>query len=247
MKTKKVLAMLSAITMIFSATVAYFPKFANEKAVIAKAEEMEEWESPPSDATEKAEKSTEFIEDITVISEPIAILANSEVTDNGWQYYPEGDGIIIRGYSGTETNLVVPESIAGKTVTAIADSAFANNKNLTSVDLGSVQKLGYKVFEGCTGLKEMTISKTVTETGNEYRGGCLEGSSIETVTFEEGIANIPAQICRNTSSVKTVIMPEKEDTLDGYVIGTAAFEGTSLASVTIPESVTDIQGSAFRD
>ena len=125
---------------------------------------------------------------------------------------------------------------------------FKDCASLKEIDLANVNKIGYKVFEGCTGLKEITIPKTVTEIESSYGSyGCLEGSSIETVTFEEGIANIPAYICMKASSVKTVIMPEKEDTLDGYVIGNSAFKGTSLQSVTIPKSVTSVNSNSFQN
>ena len=65
--------------------------------------------------------------------------------------------------------------------------------------------------------------------------------------FEEGITRIPNYVCYGASSVKNVILPEKEDTLDGYVIGNGAFRGTSLSSITIPESATAINSNAFMD
>lgn len=62
--------------MIFSSTAEYFAKFVRVKSVNAKAEESEAWEDSSSDASNYSEETTGLVEDITVISEPIAILAN---------------------------------------------------------------------------------------------------------------------------------------------------------------------------
>ncbi|MBQ8959896.1 MAG: leucine-rich repeat protein [Ruminococcus sp.] len=227
MKVKKLLAVLSSITMAFTVSAGYFPAVIPRAHVItASAEEIS---APDLSA---------------LFSEPIT---EDQTSDDGWVYTSSDQGITIKGYSGSETALVIPDEIDGTAVVAIANSAFANNKTITSVDLGSVTTIGYKVFEGCTKLTELTIPKSVKSTGKDGWYGCLEGSSVETVTFEEGIANIPSFVCWKASSVKNVILPEKEDTLDGYTIGQSAFQGTSLSSVTLPESLTAINSYAFAD
>ena len=133
-------------------------------------------------------------------------------------------------------------------VTEIGYKAFSENKRLASVTLGeSLKKVGTKLFEDCTSLKEITIPKTLTEVESHSYYGALEGSSIETVTFEEGIANIPAGICYNASKVKTVVIPEKADNLDGYKIGEKAFSGTALTEITLPDSITEIDYGAFAE
>ncbi|SEK37311.1 Leucine rich repeat-containing protein, partial [Ruminococcus sp. YRD2003] len=90
------------------------------------------------------------------------------------------------------------------------------------------------------------IPKSVKSTGNQF-DGCLQGSSIEKVVFEEGIENIPENICFNASNVKEVILPEKEDIIDGYRIGDRAFRNTAITSIDLPKSLTQIGASAFRD
>ena len=228
MNVKKFLAMLSAITLTFSATAGYFPAFTSGSNVIrASAEDI----SPPSITLELPN---------TAVAKASA--EDAETSADGWEYYEEDGGITISGYSGTATELVIPDTIDGKAVTAISDSAFADNKRLVSIQLGNVKSLGWNFISGCVGITEITIPKTVTEAWY-----ALEGSSVETVTFEEGIANIPAGVCYGASNVKNVTMPEKEDTLDGYVIGDRAFSGTSLATITIPDSVTEIQDNVFTD
>ena len=230
MNVKKLLAMLSAITLTFSATAGYFPAFSSGNHFIrASAEDI----SPPS---------IEITANLPSAAVAKASAEDAETSSDGWEYYEEDGGITISGYSGTATELVIPDEIDGQPVIAIADEAFSGNRRLVSLKLGNVARLGYKFLEGCIGITEITIPKTVTDSWY-----ALEGSSIESVTFEEGIANIPAYICGAASSVKNVTLPEKEDTLDGYVIGEDAFYGTSITSITIPDSVTEIRDHAFAD
>ena len=164
----------------------------------------------------------------------------SKTTADGWEYYEEDNYITICGYSGTATELMIPDEINGQSVVAIADEAFSGNRRIVSLKLGNVTRLGYKFLEGCVGITEITIPQTVTDAWY-----ALEGSSVETVVFEEGIKNIPDLVCYNAANLKNVIIPEKEDNLDGYVIGDSAFWGTSLETIKIPDSVTRIGNNCF--
>ncbi|MBR6599477.1 MAG: leucine-rich repeat domain-containing protein, partial [Oscillospiraceae bacterium] len=225
MKIKKIIAILSAVTLTFSSVVDGFSAFVLRDYIIhAKAEEVSQSIIFPQ------------LADIGLVN---ASYEEFEKTDDGWEYYIEDDDIIICGYSGMSQELIVPDEINGQMVIAIANEAFTDNQHIKSIELGRVQRIGYSAFKNCINLTEITIPKTVTQTG-EYWNGCLEGSSIETVKFEEGIEKIPAYACKNASSVKNIILPEKEDVIDGYVIEDSAFLGTSISSITIPESVTDI-------
>ena len=133
----------------------------------------------------------------------------------------------------------------GAKVNHIFYQAFKDCISLSAIDLGNVEILDYQMFYGCSNLKSITIPKTVKEASQNSSYGCLEGSSIETVVFEEGISIIPAYICKNASSVTSVVLPEKADTVDGYEIGQSAFLGTSISSVTLPNSLTKIRPYAF--
>ncbi|SFX82949.1 leucine-rich repeat protein [Ruminococcus sp. XPD3002] len=227
MKIKKLLATISVVSLTLSATIGYFPSFSDNNIPRINAKSI----------------SPSFIE--TKIPSINFVKTNSEgaeITADGWEYYEEDDEIVICGYSGTASKLVIPDEIEGKNIKAIADYAFSENRKITSIELSNVSKLGYGFLTGCVGIKEITIPKTVTEAWN-----ALEDSNVETVTFEEDIANIPDYICCNASSVKSVIIPEKEDTLDGYVIGDGAFSGTSITEITIPDSITEIRNRAFEN
>ena len=132
-------------------------------------------------------------------------------------------------------------------VTNVGNCAFKNDVSLTSVSLGGAKKLGYNLFEGCDSLTSLTIPGTVTEVnGNYWENSPLAGSSITSVVVEEGIASIPAYLCAHASALTSVTLPEKEDTLDGYVMGEYAFYNCPfLNKVNIPQSITSINRYAF--
>jgi len=87
------------------------------------------------------------------------------------------------GYKSLKDAVTIPSTIKydGVTykVTEIADSAFSDNKNITSVVIGKyVTKIGTKAFYNCTGLKKVTIGTGVKEIGASAFQKCTKLSSI---------------------------------------------------------------------
>ena len=71
---------------------------------------------------------------------------------------------MIRGYQGTEADIVIPAQINGLPVTRIAESAFKENALLRSVVIpDSVVDLGAKAFYNCKNLQKVVLSRNVTE------------------------------------------------------------------------------------
>ena len=255
MKVKKILAGLSALIMMFSATIGYFPELhrethflkasAEEDVSQLSVDESTETEMPEETPVSEAQENTEMFSEI--LTGPImpVIATDSEPTEDGWQYTVYNDTVTITGYSGNLTELTIPGEIDGKPVTKIDSYAFADNTTITSVNLNGIQEMGYRIFNGCTSLKSITIPKTLTKIDSYSSSGPLAGSGITSVTFEKGIENIPAYICAGATYLTNVTLPEKEDTIDGYAIRSCAFSGTAISSVTLPDSLTDIGYSAF--
>ena len=63
----------------------------------------------------------------------------------------QGDETVkITDYTGTATELVIPDTIAGKKVTSIGDTAFMDCSSLTSIEIpASVTSFGSYAFAGC--------------------------------------------------------------------------------------------------
>ncbi|MGO8696525.1 MAG: leucine-rich repeat protein [Limisphaerales bacterium] len=88
--------------------------------------------------------------------------------------YTIANGMIrINGYIGSGGAVTIPSEIVGLPVTSIADLAFENATNLTSVTMGnSLTSIGENAFDGCSSLTTVTIAGSVTNFGdyNTYWG-----------------------------------------------------------------------------
>ncbi|MCQ2449039.1 MAG: leucine-rich repeat domain-containing protein, partial [Clostridia bacterium] len=122
-----------------------------------------------------------------------------------------------------------------------------------SVTIGnSVTTIGYRAFDGCTGLTSITIPNSVTTIGDGAFSDCwgLTGVYITDVaawyniSFGDYDANplyYAHNLYLNGKLVTDLVIPQGVTTIGG-----SAFSGcTGLTSITIPNSVTTIGGYAF--
>ena len=107
----------------------------------------------------------------------------------------------------------------------------------------TLTEIGNRVFEGCDSLKSITIPKSLELCPGALSvwGPAFEGSSIETVTFEEGTEKIHNALFANCGSLKTVNIPDTVKTIGQY----AFIYCENLESVNIPEGVTTLETSCF--
>ena len=112
-------------------------------------------------------------------------------------------------------------------VTAIADNAFKNNKNLTSVKIGSnVVSIGKNAFYGCKKLQKVTIGNGVTTIGASAFSGC---SKLKTVTIGKDVTTIGDKAFYKCTSLTKITIPANVSK-----IGKQAFYGcTKLKTVII--------------
>ena len=77
------------------------------------------------------------------------------------------NGIIITGYNGNDSTVVIPEKIDGKTVTAIASGAFVDRAMSTLVMSRRILKVADGAFVGCTKLETIYFPDGIYEMNNE--------------------------------------------------------------------------------
>lgn len=117
--------------------------------------------------------------------------ANAE-TSGEYEYSVLADGsVMITGYNGSESELVVPETIDSKKVTIIGDRAFRENTNIVNVTLPfGVVEIGKSTFWDCKNMHSITIPSSVNrmnysalgemmgeEDGTYIRGFVINGYS----------------------------------------------------------------------
>ena len=196
-------------------------------------EEAVEEEAVQESFSDDISESIEFGEDENIsenfeqpneIEDKFEAAATADLMVGNYKCAINGNKITIIKYSGTDENIVVPNSLGGYEVTAIGNYAFANCTNLKTITLPEgLKTIGYNFISG-TSVTNLTIPKTVTEIGYDRWMGCGAtngAASLKSVVFEEGIERIPDYICRNSG------------------------ENSVLSEVRIPESVNEIGSEAF--
>ena len=89
-----------------------------------------------------------------------------------------GGALKITAYKGSESTVYIPRQIGGKTVTAIADNAFAGNKALEEVHItSSILEVAPKAFANCQNLKTVTVYDNL----NNISDASFTGCKVETV------------------------------------------------------------------
>lgn len=197
-------------------------------------------------------------------------------TDIVLSYRQTEDGIQIDGCSqGTEGELVIPETIDGKSVTCISNWAFYDCHNLTGIKLPStVTKIGYNAFAGCRALTEMDLPDEIMDISEGAFYGC---SGLENVFIEsenelyctiDGVLfdKLGMKLLKYPQGKKETVykIPEEVRTIDDDAfsycsnltdvklpmklkkIGEASFACcSSLTALDFPISLTDIGIGAF--
>ena len=129
----------------------------------------------------------------------------------------DGKNIVSIGNSAFKKATGITEIIIPDSVKEIEYSAFKNCTSLSKVDLGSIESIGFDVFKGCTALKNITIPKTL-------KNGPLSPvftncSNLTNIIFENGLTVIPKNLCASTG----------------------------ITEIIIPDSVKEIEYSAFKN
>lgn len=178
-----------------------------------------------------------------------------------WKYWRLPDGTVeITDYTGSETELIVPGELGGRTVTRIGDLAFSMCKSLKSITLpDSVTSIGFCAFSHCESLKSITLPDSLTTIGNLAFDSCEKLTGVmlpDSLTF---IGELAFFGCKKLTGI---IIPDSLTFIGDYAfsgcesltsielpdsllsIGAGAFSNTGLTSITIPASVTFI-GEGF--
>ena len=135
--------------------------------------------------------------------------------------------------------VVVPATIVGKPVTAIANSAFQACTGLTGVTIPvGVTSIGTSAFLGCSGLTSMTIPYGVTSLGTYTFYNC---TALQSVSLPSSLISVGIYAFYNCIALESVSLPMGVTTISAQ----AFYRCKGMTSVTIPSSVTTIGDGAF--
>ena len=169
----------------------------------------------------------------------------SKPSTNGSPYYP----CTIMQISGDcfekeegMTSVTIPD-----TIETIGNCAFRKT-GLTSVYIpDSVMEIGYEAFSGCHSLKEVRLPKGQGGDSDDHYGigSFKECTSLQTLVIPEGWRYIPGGMCVGCTSLTSVSIPETVTEIKAVASGGAFEDCISLTEIKLPSKLASIAYSAF--
>lgn len=155
-------------------------------------------------------------------------------------YQLEADRAIVTQCDKSAEEVVIPEKIAGKPVTEIAEDAFQFCENLTSVEIpDTVQTIGKNAFWSCHKLQHVTLPKNLAAVGDNCFRSCGLLAELEIpVTLQK----IGLDAFCDTAWLKNQQTENPLVQVNHILIDATTCSGTA---VEVPDGVTEIGNFAF--
>lgn len=166
----------------------------------------------------------------------------SAKTKNGFVYRTLADNTVeILKYTGTESNVTIPDKIDNKVVKTLGAESFTENETVVGVTIpAQVTNLQYGAFASCTNLKKVTFAQgsQLKKIGGETFKYC---GNLEEIHIPDSVTQIERGAFYSCGSLSNVTLGKKLEVIDNN-----AFEScSSLKQIEIPDSVESIGEGAF--
>lgn len=140
-----------------------------------------------------------------------AVVRNYKVAaESDFEYEETAEGILIAEYIGSDTVVVIPETINGKPVVAIANIVFGNDSTVRGVKIPSgVKELAY-TFTNNTRL-EVVIWESAEVAGEGLFNSC---TGLHTVIFGDGLKTLGLSAFFYCANLKELYIPATVESVD---------------------------------
>jgi len=173
----------------------------------------------------------------------IPVYAQTEsLTEGDFSYTVSQDGTTacITGYTGTDTAVVIPDTLGGLPVAAIGEYAFEMNDAIETVTFPqTLETIGYSAFSSCTALTAADIPDSVTSIDAMAFYNCY---ALESVDVGPYTLYIGAQAFHNTAWISNA---EEGPLYIGRVLYTYIGAAPYGAVVTVKPGTATIAPYAF--
>ena len=142
--------------------------------------------------------------------------------------------------------IIIPEKVKGNdgveyVVTSLGASCFNGCSGLKSITIpSSVTSLDDYCFYGCRGLTSITIPSSVTSLGKFCFSYCR---GLTSITIPSSVTSLSESCFYGCSGLTSITIPSSVTSLGNYCF----LSCTSLTSITIPSSVTSLGERCFYD
>lgn len=188
MKKKWVSILLSAAM----AMTVVSPSFAENAVTLESQSDEQSMEDPNSVKSEEDsldQESERQTNEEEVSQEERQELSEGTGQESGdFTYTISNNKITITGYTGTATEVKIPEQIDGEAVTSINDRVFYNNTVLEKVTIPfGITYIGNEAFRGCVNLREVVYNCELNDLGKDIFMECPQltnlyiGPQVETL------------------------------------------------------------------
>lgn len=189
---------------------------------------------------------------------------SDEISSGDYTYFVNANGntVSITSYTGSDTEIKIPDTIDGYKVTIISNSAFEDNDNIISVEMSdNIININTNAFAGCTNIESVTLSDNITVIGAYAFEECY---SLEKINLPKKLTKLGEGAFSACRSLSNVELPDtlKEIPSSAFAlclaitefnipdsierIGADAFAGcTNLEKVFIPDSVIEVRNGIF--
>jgi hypothetical protein len=123
-----------------------------------------------------------------------------------WRYSIIDDvEAIVEGYSGSESDIVIPDSFEGVPVTNIGECAFEGNTRITSVVIpDSVRNISYCAFNACESLEIVVLGKGLKTIEEFAFSGC---EKLQKIRIYDGVTEIAESAFYDCKSLNSIVIP----------------------------------------
>ena len=161
--------------------------------------------------------------------------SGSSSSDNGYEYKILKNGSAqITGYTGKDTELIIPSVLDGHPVSSIGDSAFQYCYKLTEVTIPSgVTSIGNDAFSDCNNLTDIHIPEGVVSIGSYAFGNCVKLTQIK---LPDSLKNLGHSAFYQCFKLKNIVIPKGVTVIEMQLF----LYCESLTEVTLPDGITTI-------
>jgi len=161
----------------------------------------------------------------------------TSASDFSYDLTADGKGILIKGYTGKSTKIVVPAKIEDLPVTEIGDDAFNGNTLTINVSLGEYG-LGSKKNER-SAITSITIPNTVTTIGSSAFGY----TAITKFNMPDSVTKLGSGVFSGCEQLTELRLSDNIEYL--YYDNMFGSKGKALKKVNLPQSLKRITGDVF--